>query len=478
MNRLIASTTLAGSCLLLFACVTPKQAQPSGLVVSDVTVISPERPAPLAHAYVRIVDGKILEVSERPLRGGPQIDGAGRYLIPGLIDSHVHLAVPPGYPAAMTAEQARTNPEIVAGNLAQDPRSFLFYGFTTVIDLVGTPERTAQWNAHPLRPDAFFCGAAVVINGQTRQILYPYFSYDKTFEQRLAPADVAQGTSEAVAARIAASGAICLKTVHDRGLEPTVQEGQALVAAAHTHTLPVVIHANRKRSQAFAVAAGVDAIVHGMWRDPDEDAALDDEARRLLAEVARLKIGYQPTTQVIASLRDMMQKDYLARAELADAYPRAFIDWCARKESDCAASHWSRTFGPEADQRLRATITRAHEVTRALFDANARLLFGSDTPSDAIYTNPPGLNGRIEMDHWIAGGVPPDRLFRALTIDNARMFRLDDRIGTVEPGKLANLLLLNASPLEDVKAYDAIETVFLHGQALRRADLSARAVPR
>jgi imidazolonepropionase-like amidohydrolase len=476
--KLIVPASAVASSLLLFACATPTRISPSGLVVSDVTVISPERAAPLNHAYVRIIDGNIAEVSVRPLRGERQIDGTGRYLIPGLIDSHVHLALPPGYPAAMTAEQAKAHSEIVAGSLAQDPRSFLFYGFTTVIDLVGTPERTAQWNAYSLRPDAFFCGAAAVINGQTRQILYPYFSYDKTFEQRLAPADAAQSTSEAVAARIAASGAICLKTVHDRGLEPTVQEGQALVAAAHAHKLPVVLHANRKRSQAFAVAAGVDAIVHGMWRDQNEDAALDDEARKILAEVARLKIGYQPTTQVIASLRDMVRKDYLAQPDLADAYTKAFIDWCAGKESNCSATHWSRTFGPDADERLRATIARAHEVTRVLFEADARLLFGSDTPSDAIYTNPPGLNGRIEMGHWIAGGVPPDRLFRALTIDNARMFRLDDRIGTVEPGKLANLLLLNASPLETVKAYDAIETVFLHGQPLSRTDLSARKSPR
>jgi imidazolonepropionase-like amidohydrolase len=478
MNRLIAPATLVGSCLLLFACAIPEQVQPSGLVVSDVTVISPERAAPLAQAYVRIVDGKIAEVSEHRLRGEQEIDGTGRFLIPGLIDSHVHLAVSPGYPAAMTADQSRAHPDIVAAQLAQDPKSFLFFGFTTVVDLVGTPERTAQWNAYALRPDAFFCGGAIVINGQTRQILYPYFSYDKTFEQRLAPADAAQSTSDAVSARIAASGAICLKTVHDRGLEPSVQEGQALVAAAHAHNLPVLIHANRKRSQAFAVAAGVDAIVHGMWRDPNEDAALDDEARKILADVARLNIGYQPTTQVIASLRDMMREDYFAQPDLADAYTATFIDWCARKESQCAATHWSRTFGPDAVERLRATTARGYEVTRVLFEANARLLFGSDTSSDAIYTNPPGLNGRIEMDHWIASGVPPERLFRALTIDNARMFRLDDRVGTVEPGKVANLLLLGGSPLESVKAYDAIETVFLHGQPLRRADLSARAAPR
>lgn len=439
-----------------------------------VTVISPERHAPLAQAFVRIVDGKIAEVSEHPLRGEQEMDGTGRFLIPGLIDSHVHLAVPPGYPASMTADQSRAHPDIVAAQLAQDPKSFLFCGFTAVVDLVGTPGRTAQWNASALRPDAFFCGAAAVINGQTRQILYPYFSYDKTFEQRHAPSDAAASTSKAVAARIAASGAVCLKTVHDRGLEPSVQQGKALVAAAHAHNLPVVIHANRKRSQAFAVAAGADAIVHGMWRDPDEDAVLDDEARMILAEVARLNIGYQPTTQVIASLRDMMQADYLARPQISDAYTPSFIEWCARKENMCAATHWSRTFGPDADERLRATITRAYEVTRVLFAANARMLFGSDTPSDAIYTNPPGLNGRIEMDHWIAGGVPPDRLFRALTIDNARMFRLDDRIGTVEPGKIANLLLLGSSPLESVRAYDAIETVFLHGRPLDRDALSAR----
>jgi imidazolonepropionase-like amidohydrolase len=55
--------------------------------------------------------------------------------------------------------------------------------------------------------------------------------------------------------------------------------------------------------------------------------------------------------------------------------------------------------------------------------------------------------------------------------------RLDDEIGTIEPGKKANLLLLGADPLEDVKAYDAIETVFLHGRPIRRETLSARQAP-
>ena len=60
----------------------------------------------------------------------------------------------------MTAEQAKVHPEIVAAALAQDPRSYLFFGFTTLIDLIGTAERTAQWNALEIRPDAYFCASS------------------------------------------------------------------------------------------------------------------------------------------------------------------------------------------------------------------------------------------------------------------------------------------------------------------------------
>jgi imidazolonepropionase-like amidohydrolase len=89
-----------------------------------------------------------------------------------------------------------------------------------------------------------------------------------------------------------------------------------------------------------------------------------------------------------------------------------------------------------------------------------------------------GLNGRLEMNHWIAAGVSPKKLFRALTLDNARALHLDDKIGSVEPGKTANLLLLSANPLQSVSAYDTIETVLLHGRPILRTELSARRASR
>jgi imidazolonepropionase-like amidohydrolase len=474
MNRRVALITTVTPCLALLACLTQKPAPPAGLVISDVTIVSPERAAPLEHAYVRIIEGRIAEVSARPLQGQEEIDGTGRYLTPGLIDSHVHLAVPPGFPAAMSREQAAAHPEVVASTLAQDPRSYLFFGFTTVVDLVGSGDRTAQWNALELRPDAYFCGAAAIIGGQLRAIRYPYFSYPVTLQERLAVvSDPAQRTPAAIVGKIAADGASCVKTVYDGfiGVTPTVDEVEQLVAAAHARGLPVFMHANRKSGQTVAVGAGVDVIAHGLWREPGEGVALDAEERELLMTVARNGTGYQPTTQVIAGELDMLRNDYLAQPQLADIYPAIFIDWCAQAKDGCGDD---RHRDAAAEPSIRGTIARAAELTRVLADADARLLFGSDTPSDLLYTNPPGLNGRMEMNNWIAAGVSNSKLFRALTIDNARMLRLDDKIGTVEPGKAANLLLLRSNPLESVTAFDTIEIVFLHGRPIARSELSAR----
>ena len=99
-----------------------------------------------------------------------------------------------------------------------------------------------------------------------------------------------------------------------------------------------------------------------------------------------------------------------------------------------------------------------------------KLLFGSDTPSNQGIGNPPGLNGRLEMSRWADAGVPLSKILRAATLDNAVAFGLNDR-GTIEVGKRADLLLLDADPLKSIAAYDAIDTVVLNGEPLPHAAL-------
>jgi hypothetical protein len=213
-------------------------------------------------------------------------------------------------------------------------------------------------------------------------------------------------------------------------------------------------------------------MAHGLWRNQNEAPDLDEEARGILAGVVRNRMGYQPTTQVIVGEFDTIDGAYLKRPLLADVYPARLIEWYASTQYTNPVRARLSYAGAEA--RLRDTMRRAAEVTRFLAEREARLLFGSDTPSAQLHTNPPGLNGRLEMDNWIAAGVSEAKLFRAMTIDNARVLRLEGEIGTIEPGKTANLLLLGADPLKSVTAYDAIETVFLHGRPIARETLSAR----
>ena len=67
------------------------------------------------------------------------------------------------------------------------------------------------------------------------------------------------------------------------------------------------------------------------------------------------------------------------------------------------------------------------------------------------------------------------QILKAATISNAREFRIDSQVGTIEPGKVANLVLLEKSPLESIEAYDSVVTVWIHGKAIAREALAAGA---
>ena len=127
----------------------------------------------------------------------------------------------------------------------------------------------------------------------------------------------------------------------------------------------------------------------------------------------------------------------------------------------------------EVARRFPQAIGMVREATSTLAARDARLLFGTDTPSAPTYANPPGLNGLREIRHWAAAGVTPGQIFRAATLVNAQALKLDREIGTVEVGKRANLLLLRQDPTQTIEAYEGIEKVILGGRVLDPVELSA-----
>ena len=109
-NRLLAGTLTALIVLLVGPAALGQRVVDQGLLVKNVTVISPERVAPLLHADVVLRDGRIAEIGSNLVPGAHTrlLDGSGRFLIPGLIDSHVHV----GHSAALDEDAIDAHPEL------------------------------------------------------------------------------------------------------------------------------------------------------------------------------------------------------------------------------------------------------------------------------------------------------------------------------------------------------------------------------
>jgi imidazolonepropionase-like amidohydrolase len=473
------------------------------LVIENVTVVSAERAAPMRNVTVSVRDGRITSISHpvsaQAARGAPDrevIDGRGLYLSPGLIDSHVHT----GQVHGMTLQHEAVHPEIARAARAQNPRSYLYFGFTTLIDLISVPEAIEQWNAQPEHPDIYFCGATPIVDGYPmvwvpkpeRYSQFPYLIVQRG-EEATAPEgiDPVAHTPEAVVDRMKRDGASCVKTFYERGDSgqwptPRLDTIRALVSAAHKAHLPVLIHATSTEAQEFAVDAGVDVIAHGLWRwDGESGSKLTPRVTRVLNRIVKAKVGWQPTLQVSYGFRDLFDPDYLADPSLTRVLPASLIAWYRTPEGQWFRDTFVRASPQEARQssavdqwrwargHYTETLTRMANVTRYMAAHKGRLLFGTDTPSSPLYTNPPGLNGWREMNRLVEAGVTPAQIFRAATLANAAALGLDSETGTVQVGKRANLLLLRDDPTRTIRAYDEIVKVILHGRALDRSALAA-----
>ncbi len=167
-----------------------------------MTIVSPEDLAHVARGSVLIENGHIARVERearaKPPAGATVVSGHGGFLIPGLIDSHVHLASVPGIPFEMNLNPDAAHAAMIADYYKQLPRSYLYFGYTTVIDLaVLKPEILDDFRRAPLHPDLYDCGPSLpVANGYPMSFapsplrfrLFPNSLYD-TLQPATTPAE-------------------------------------------------------------------------------------------------------------------------------------------------------------------------------------------------------------------------------------------------------------------------------------------------
>jgi len=482
-----------------FARPAANEPEPSRIWITDVTIVSPENLTDLAKGSVLIGNGRIVRVerkaSAKPPAHATVVSGEGGYLIPGLIDSHVHLASIPGVTLELMLNPDAAHAMMLADYYKQLPRSYLYFGYTTLIDLaVVKRELLDDFRRAPLHPDLYDCGPSLPLaNGYPMSFappalrfqLFPNFLYDPAQSASIPPQYKAQDhTPEAAVAADKRAGAICVKTYFEHGFGkdrnlPVITPAMAagVRKAATANGLVMMMHANSFEAQQFAVNADVDVIAHGMWNwgALDEQPELPPEIKALLDRIVQKRTGYQATIQVMRGLRAYFDPDYLKMPEIPQIIPAPLLAWFNSPEGKWFRKELDEDNTPDAAVREgldRSPIRRVRQVVGYLAARNANFLFGTDTPSAPTYGNLPGLNGYLEMQQLHEAGLSLEQIFKAATINNAREFKLDSQVGSIEPGKIANLVLLKKSPLESVDAYDQIVTVWVHGRPISRDSLA------
>ena len=474
--------------LLLLLSVTCVCAEPihHDLLINGAQLVSPELDGPPRPVWVRIHEGRIEKVSDVPLEATARdsvIDADGLFLTPGLTDSHVHLGAMPGLPLGFTSTQGELH-RLQELYVRQEPRSYLYFGVTQVVDLASSPQAIASFVDQPLHPDAVFCGAVPIPRG------YPLvFAEDPERAQASFPYLWGRSASgEKLVREIQSAEGKCVKVYIEDGFGnrsdwPMISE-DALTEirdAAKRRGLPVVAHANAFDMQKIAEKMQVDVIAHGMWNWNEHsvsDESLPEPIRQLLDRIIAGKIAYQPTLTVIDALSLTVAWEPMTDPLYSKSTPREILNWYSTPEAawfqETLIADWDGAGVTTILGQLAATYDQGARVAAYLAENGALLALGSDTPSSPVAVSQPGLNTYRELMLWAEAGLDLRTLFRAATIDNARVFGVDQDYGTVEPGKVANLLLLRENPLDAVGAYDSIQTVILRGVAIERETLSAQ----
>ena len=482
-----------------FASPASNEPEPSRIWIADVTIVSPENLANLSRGSVLIENERIARVerkaSAKPPAGATIVSGEGGFLIPGLIDSHVHLASIPGVTLELMLNPDAAHAAMLADYYKQLPRSYLYFGYTTLIDLAVTKREVLDdFRRALLHPDLYDCGPSLPLaNGYPMSFappalrfqLFPNFLYDPAQAASI-PAEY-KPQDHTPAAGVAAdkrAGAICVKTYFEHGFGkdrnlPVITPAMAAGVrnAASQNGLVMMMDANSFEAQQFAENANVDVIAHGMWNwgALDQQPELPPEIKILLDRIVQNRTGYQATIQVMRGLRAYFDPEYLKRPEIPQIIPASLLAWFNSPEGKWFREEIDEDNTPDAEVREeidRGPIRRVRQVVGYLAARNANFLFGTDTPSAPTYGNLPGLNGYLEMQQLHESGLSLEQIFKAATINNAREFKLDSQVGSIEPGKIANLVLLKKSPLESVDAYNQIVTVWVHGRPISRDSLA------
>jgi len=390
------------------------------VAIVDVTVVDILTAALHPHQTVVVSDDRIASIGTRAPAGARMVSGRGKFLIPGLWDMHVHLWY------------AQNQLPI-----------FIAFGVTGVRDMGSDFKRTSSWR------DAIEKGTAV---GPHILTSGPPVDGHASDDDKL-PVVVAQNAKEA---RVAFDQLWNMNVDFIKVLSGLSRESYLALAeqARHWH-VPFEGHIPTEVSAWDAIEARQRSLEHlfGVMKTISTDA----EAIDFFEQCAVRGVAIAPTLvlwQRMAHTDDQRLKTDVRLKYVNDSIRKS---WPELKDDDEGAAY-------------RKQIERIYRLVSLATRTRIEVLAGTDTGDP--YTIP-GATLHDELEQLVAAGMTPHQALQAATIVPARFLEWDEQMGTIEKGKVADLVMLDANPLEDIRNTRKIAAVFARGRYFSRRDLDA-----
>ncbi len=443
MNRVMASLGGVALLALSVAAVQAQTAPPAPAEQGPVTLIQAgrllDRPgqAPRGPSTVVVRDGRIVEIRDgfvdaAAFPGATVIDQRDRFVLPGLIDSHVHLVSDLGGQAGFLSGITENLPTH-AYRAAENAEKTLMAGFTTVRNLgddggvtMALRDATA---AHRLP------GPRIVDAGNSISTTSGHMDGRLGFNDELRddiPHDnVCNGPEscrEAVRVqvgrganviKIATTGGVNSRIGAGLGAQMFDDEARALVETAHLYGLKVAVHAHGADGINMALRMGADSIEHG--------TIFDDETIRLFRQSGAY---YVPTLSTVNGYIERLAAD-----------PNAY--------------------SPEVLPKIRWRISITGQSLQRAVPAGVKIAFGTDAG-----VSKHGRNAD-EFALMVQHGMTPMSAIQAATVNAADLLGLSTEIGTLEPGKRADIVAVDGDPLTDVTVLTSMDFVMRDGRVYR-----------
>jgi hypothetical protein len=418
----------------------------------DVNVVAMDSPGVLSHQTVLVEHGRIVSVGPSNTALVPakaiRIEGHNRFLLPGLADMHVHLMEPEAYFPL-----------------------FLAYGVTTVRNMAGGPEilqlRDRVGSSALLGPAIYTAGP--LLDGSPP--VWKGSDVTTTAEQ-----------GRQAVAKQKSAGYDFLK-VYDN-LRPSAYN--AIISAAGDAGMPVAGHVPPHVGLQRVLDAHQWSIEHltGYFEWLQNDGSpfkKEEEGDEVFSHPAHLLARRQALTNWIDESRIPHAAARTAKAGTwnvptlvawLNMTPHAQLDAAWKQPGMEYATAmlrqwWNSDNGYTAEDwaaKRRGDVMRA-KIVKALHDAGARLIVGTDTPHPFVL---PGLSVHEELANFVNSGMSPYEALKAATIDAAEFMGKKGEFGVIERGARADLILLEANPLNDIENTKRIAGVMVHGHWLSR----------